>query len=156
MAYEKGEKVETGIWKVKASKQGQRNQYLVEVNYCDPETWQRVRKRKTFNRLDMATSWRRKMLDDEKRGELLKDQSSNHQTFAAFTIEYLQHWGRERKDSTLARETSRIKSILNPVFGKRALCAIGRKDIEVFLTRRKDQGASPASEPTSLGCRIRV
>ena len=66
MAYEKGDQVEPGIWKLKGSRS-----YLVEVSYRDPETWQRVRKRQTFNRLDMATSWRKKMLDDEKRVELL-------------------------------------------------------------------------------------
>ena len=48
-----------------------RGPYLAEASYIDPETWQRARKRQTFNRLDLATSWHSKMLDDEKRPELL-------------------------------------------------------------------------------------
>ncbi len=133
MAYEKGEKVEPGIWHLKGSRQ-----YIVEVSYRDPETWQRVRKRQTFNRLELATSWRRKMLDDEKRQELIDGRQGRAKTFSDFAPEYLKHWSRERKSSTVYVETLRINSTLMPVFGHKALGTISQRDVEAFLTLRRD------------------
>lgn len=131
-----------------------RGPYLAETNYRDPETWQRVRRRKTFNRLDLATSWRRKMLDDEERPKLLATYGQRPITFAEFVPEYLEIWRRDRKESTVRGEERRIQSSLLPVFGDRPLRAIHRKDIESFLARRRDQGASLATANRDL-CRMK-
>ena len=58
MAYEKGDQVEPGIWKL-AAKTKAGDQYVAEVSFQDPETQKRARRWKTFNRLELAQQWRR-------------------------------------------------------------------------------------------------
>ena len=53
MPSKKGEKVEAGIWK-KAGGKG----YVAEVNLGDAITGERVRRRKSTGRLDLARKWR--------------------------------------------------------------------------------------------------
>ena len=149
MAYKKGEKVEPGIWHLEGSRQ-----YIVEVSYRDPETWQRVRKRQTFNRLELATSWRRKILDPEKRRELMAGSQARALTFSDFASDYLKHWSRERKPSTVYVETLRINSTLMPVFGHKAVGTISQRDVEAFLTLRRDSGVTAATTNRDL-CRIK-
>lgn len=62
MAYEKGERVEPGIWRLKRSRS-----YVAEVSYPDPETGKRRRERQTFIRKELAQQWGRKVQDDDVR-----------------------------------------------------------------------------------------
>ena len=66
MAYEKGDRVEPGIWKL-AAKTKAGDQYVAEVSFQDPETTKRARRWKTFTRLELAQQWRRKQDDDVRR-----------------------------------------------------------------------------------------
>ena len=51
VAYEKGKKVDCGIWRLKAkTKAGEL--YVAEVSFPDPETQKRTRRWKTSNRID--------------------------------------------------------------------------------------------------------
>lgn len=148
MAYEKGERVEPGIWRLKGSRA-----YIAEVSYPDPETGKRKRERQTFNRKELAQQWRRKMQDDDVRRQLGVGAELKPITFDEFTPEYLASWSIDRKPSTIASETNRIDGILSPEFGDLVLHTIRRKDIEEFLAQRR-QTVTRATANRDL-CRLK-
>tara|TARA_Y100000588_G_scaffold189415_1_gene203353 strand:- start:16128 stop:16418 length:291 start_codon:yes stop_codon:yes gene_type:complete len=95
MSYAKGDKVESGIWKLEG-----RRDYLVEVSYSDPDSGRRVRKRKTANRLDLARRWRDSIKTDGLRGEILKRPKRKPLRFSDYSQEYLEVWSRNEKKAS--------------------------------------------------------
>ena len=149
MAYKKGEKIETGIWRLAGSKL-----YVAEADYRDPETGRQTRLRKTWHRIDDLRSWRQTSKADLIRGVLRRDKKREPVRFDRFAKDYLKAWGRDRKLGTVKREGSRITGTLKEAFGARSLHTIKQKDIEDFLARRQDEGASTATTNRDL-CRIK-
>ena len=149
MPYERGKKVETGIWRLKGSRE-----YLVEVSFSDPDTGERVRRWKTLNRLDLAQRWRRTMQDENARREMGGGRRRTSMTFSDFVGDYLETWAPERKPTTVAAERKRIVLHLVPAFGTKPLSVITRKEIELYLTRRRGEGAKPGTTNREL-CRLK-
>lgn len=145
----KGEKKETGIWVAKDGKG-----YIAEVSYRDPETGMRVREFATINRLDSAKQWRETRKADALRGEIRRTKKRVPKLFKDFADEYCAAWSLDRKPNTAEREKRRIEKELVPQFGKRPLHTITRKNIEDYITRKRDGGASPATANRSL-CRLK-
>jgi integrase len=140
MASRKGEKVEPGIWQ-KASGKG----YIAEVNLGDAITGERVRRRKSTPRLDLARHWRETLKADSLRGEIRKERVSTL-TFKEFVPEYMSVWGSRRKPGTVARERTRIDNILVPHFGKKRLSAVTQRDIEHFIAGRLEGRFGPVAD----------
>lgn len=83
---------------------------MAEVNYTDPETHQRVQGRRTFHLIDLAREWRQGRKKDVARGELRgKRKKRKPVPFSMFADDYFAWWKGRRKESTVARETNRIK-----------------------------------------------
>ena len=157
MPYEKTEPVyrdkaktikEPGIWRLADGG------YLAEVSYADPHTGKRIRERKTTHRLDLAQEWIRARKTDALRGEVTRKKKRDVVLFEKFAKEYFKAWSLERKPSTAEREKRRIEGEINPHFGSKALHTITRKEIEDFITRKRDGGISAASGNRLL-CRIK-
>jgi len=133
MPVKKGEQVEAGIWR-KAVGKG----YVAEVFYRDPVTRRRIREQKTVHRLDLAREWRQARKTDAFRGEIRGQKERPRILFSRFVLQYWAAWAADRKPSTVRGEWRRLDGILNPYFGTRYLDTISRKDIEEFLTKRRD------------------
>lgn len=137
MAYTKGKKLDTGVWRCEDGSQDAR--YVAEISFEDTETCKRVRRWKTFNRLDLVRHWRRKMQDGDVRQRLGGARKKLKAiTFNRFVPEYLESWSLDRKPSTAKGEKKRISGILSPVFGDKVLHTITRKIIDDFLVRRRE------------------
>ncbi len=152
MPYTKSRKMETGIWRCKNRARDAR--YVAEISFVDTETYKRVRRWRTFNRLDLARQWRRKMQDNDVRIRLEAKRKVKNLTFTEFVPQYLDSWALDRKDSTIRRERSRINSLLIPVLGEHSLRSITQLDIERFLGQRRSGGACPATCNRDL-CRLK-
>ena len=131
MPCKKGERVEAGICRC-VGKKG----YLVDVSIRDVETEQRIRRRRTFPRLDLAREWRDRTRVDGLKGEIRREKQKRI-TFADFAEEYLRWWGPKRRPSFVAAETTKIKKGFNPVFGCRYLHTLTLHDLESYLVRRQ-------------------
>ena len=131
MPYKKGERVEPGIWRRDGGKG-----YIVEVNVRDVETVERIRRRRTFPRLDLAREWRDRTKVEGLMGEIRKEKRKRI-TFAALAEEYLQWWGPKRSPSFVRAETTKIEKGFNPEFGTRYLHSLTRRDLESYLARRQ-------------------
>ena len=92
MAYQKGQKVEEGIWRLADSKD-----YLAEVTVRDPHTGQRIRERKTVNRLDLARAWIRTKKADADRDKIQDRKKITLRPFSAFADEYLEKWSKVKE-----------------------------------------------------------
>ncbi len=157
----KGERVEPGVWKALvwreydeggAEASGGKEKkgtwtwekgdgYVAEVHYRDPTTGQKRREWKSFNRLDLAQEWRRAQKTDATRGTIRgRKKKVEPILFKKFAEEYLKAWRQERKDSTADREERRIEGVLTPHFGGMALHTITRKQVEDFITQRRESG----------------
>lgn len=141
MAYRKGEKMESGIWRLKDSKE-----YLAEVNYRDPQTGKRLRDRKTLNRLDLAKEWRQTRKADAARGEIRRTKRSGGLIpFEKFADEYMENWSKvEKRDTTHYREITVTKN-LKAYFGKKLINEIVRRDVERYVSKRRREGVKPAT-----------
>jgi site-specific recombinase XerD len=142
MAYEKGERVEPGIWRLKV-KDG--TLYLVEVNYFDARTRRRYRERKTTHRLDLAREWRQSRKTDALRGEIRRKKDRHGAiSFDRYANEYMEKWSAvEKRASTQKREWDVLRVHLKPFMGKKLLSEITRRDVEQYTATRKGEGASP-------------
>jgi hypothetical protein len=89
MACKKGKKVETGVWHLTDSQL-----YLGEVNYTNPSTGHRDRKRKTTHRLDLAREWRKTPVTDALRKDVRREKRQRTIPFSKFATEYLEKWWR--------------------------------------------------------------
>lgn len=92
MAYKKGTKIETGIWRLADSKL-----YLAEVSYADPSTGKRIRDRKTTHRRDLAREWRKTRASDALRREIRREKNQRAVPFSKFSTEYLDNWSKLEK-----------------------------------------------------------
>lgn len=135
MAYQKGKKIEEGIWRLADSKD-----YLAEVTYRDPVTRQRIRERKTTNRLEIAQAFIRTKKADADRGKIQGRKKVEPVLFKTFAGEYLKAWGPEKKPGTAKREEIRVRGSLVPHFGDMPLHTITRKHVEDFITSRRACG----------------
>jgi len=138
MAYQKGEKVEKGIWIVKGYEKKQSKQYLSEVWLRDPKTGKRIKESKVSNRLDVVREWWHKRKNAQTSGELEKERSQKHITFNQLADEYFEDWSPKRRESTVKTEKNRIEGILKPYFGAMNITSIKRKDIETFMRKRRE------------------
>jgi hypothetical protein len=147
MAYQKGEKMEQGIWRLKGSKE-----YLVEVNYTDPDTGKRVRERKTTNRLDDAQDWRDSRKVDAVRRDVRRTKDRPVRMFEDYADEYLKTWSKvEKAASTHIRDTDSSKH-LKKFFGRTDISKIKRRDVEQYVAERKAAGAMPGTINRELSC----
>ena len=148
MAYNKGEKVEPGIWRLKDGKG-----YLAELNFTDPETDQRIRERKTFHRLDLAQEWRTTRKADILRGEIRRTKKkAPPRPFNEFADEYLEKWSKvEKEPASYIRDTHSMKH-LKDYFGKKPIVTIKRRDVEQYVAHRKATVAMPGTINRELSC----
>ena len=144
----KGNQIEAGIWR-HASGKG----YVAEINYNNQTSGRRIREQKTLNRLDLAREWRQTRKADALRGAIRqKKDEPKPISFATFAIEYLEQWSKvTKKESTYIRDQVSIKQ-LQRVFGKRMLTEITRRDIERYISKRKEDGVTPATCNRELSC----
>jgi len=146
MAYKKGEKVETGIWHLADSKL-----YLAEVNYTNPSTGHRDRKRKTTHRLDLARDWRKTQAADALRKDIRREKRQRAIPFKTFSAEYLEKWSRlEKKPSSYKRDGYSVDR-LKEYFGRKSITVISRKDVERYVAHRR-QTVSKATTNRELCC----
>ena len=140
MAYQKGKKIEQGIWRLKGSKE-----YLAEINYTDPQSGRRFRERKTLNRLDLAKEWRRSRQTDAARGEIRKRKERSSIAFGELADEYAENWSKvEKRETTQYRERTITKN-LKACFGQMMISGMVRRDIERYVAKRKGDGVKPTT-----------
>lgn len=144
----KGKRKEAGIW-LNASGKG----YLAEVNVNDPQTGRRLREQKSFRRIDLAREWRQTRKADALRGEIRgKKDKLPAKRFDAFADEYLKQWSKlHKRESSYIRDQTSIKQ-LNPVFGRKYLNEITRRDVEGYISARSAAGRAPATVNRELCC----
>jgi len=129
------------VWKGKGWRSEKGDGYIAEVSYRDPQTGQRVREWKSFNRLDLAQEWRRVQKTDAVRDQIRgRKKKAEPILFKIFAEEYLKAWGPEKKPGTARREEIRIRGSLVPHFGDMPLHTITRKHVEDFITKRRECG----------------
>jgi site-specific recombinase XerD len=148
MSQRKGDRVETGIWRMLGGKG-----YVGEVNYSDPKTGRRVREQRSFHRLDLVREWRQARKVDAVRKELRrkKDQPVGIE-FTHFANEYLRSWSKiHKRESSYVRDQTSIKR-LSLQFGGRLLAELKRRDIEQYLAMRKSEGRTTATCNRELCC----
>ena len=148
MAYEKGERIEPGIWRLRGSKE-----YLAEVNLIDPESGKRIRERKTSNRLDLARHWRQARKTDSLRGQVsLKKHDQLARPFDTYAQEYLKNWSKvEKQLSSYARDCNSLKHLVR-FLGKKDIKHMKRRDVESYVAQRKGSAAKPGTINRELSC----
>jgi len=124
-----------GVWRLKDSKL-----YLAEVTYREPQTEKRIRRRKTFNRIDTAKEWIQTQKAAAIRGEITGQRKQEVILFEDFVEEYFEVWKLERKASTVYGEKKRIDGVLKLHFGSMPIHTITRKDIDRFIVFRRERG----------------
>lgn len=149
MAYQKGEQVEPGIWRL-ADKE---DIYLAEVNYRDPHTARRVRERRTSDKVASLRAWRNARKTDALRGEITRRRDAKGKIpFKAYADEYLANWSKiEKAASSYERDTHSMKHLC-AYFGNREIGNITRRDVEKYVAQRKGEGAAPATVNRELCC----
>ena len=148
MAYDKGRKIEQGIWRLKGD-----SGYLADISHTDQVTGQRIRERTTFHRLDLAREWRQTRRADALRGEIRRVKKQPKAVrFDELATEYLETWSKlKKKPSSYPRDTVSLKA-LGATFGKRLIKTITQRDVEGHIARRLAEGRTPATTNRELCC----
>jgi integrase len=148
MAYDKGRKIEPGIWRLKDG-----GGYLADISHTDQVTGQRIRDRRSFHRLDLAREWRQTRRADALRGEIrrVKDKPKPVR-FDELAKEYLETWSKlKKKPSSYQRDINSLKA-LGATFRKRQIKTITQRDVEGHIARRLVEGRTPATTNRELCC----
>ena len=148
MAYDKGRRIEPGIWRLKDG-----GGYLADISRADAHTGQRIRERKTFHRLDLAREWRQTRRADSLRGEIRKEKNKSKPVrFDELAEEYLENWSKvKKKPSSHKRDIVSLKA-LGATFGTCLIKAITQRDVEAHIARRLSEGKTPATTNRELCC----
>jgi hypothetical protein len=111
LPYKKGKKVETGIWHLEDKK----GVYLAEVNYVDPHSGNRVRRREVA----VLRNWRTSTKTDAIRREISRERGSNKNLpFKKFADEYLKNWAKVHKRPSSYSKHSLVQRASEETAGK--------------------------------------
>jgi integrase len=104
---------------------------------------------KTFDTMDEARSYRRRMLDEVERGTAVTP-SRSRTTFATYADEWMagKH---DIEPTTKAGYRSYLNARLLPAFGSRSLGKLTRADVKRFVAGMVESGLSPATTGKVLG-----